>query len=244
MEQSRPRPGRVLPDVADRLAAAGARCRELGRSRPARRAVLRRLLAAAAALGALSASTTAFARADAGRARWESTVEVLVATRDIEVGTTLGSSLYLRQLRPAALVPHAALHDPPADDTTVRARIVAGEVLVQDRLAGPEGSGSPVPPGRVAVDLVTRSPAATLGAGDRVDVFTGPAQSLPGIDPTTSGTAPAQAVAVATDAVVMEVRSTDDSTGLTAAVKERDLPAAAAAVLAGEVVVVRRSPSG
>lgn len=143
----------------------------------------------------------------------------LVATTDLEPGAVLGpGDTELREV-PAAFLPDGALSG-PADGAVLTAAVVAGEALVEARLA-PAGT-SPVaallPPGTRGVAVPTGPGALRLRVGDVVDVLA------------TFETA----VTVAVDAPVVDV----GPDAVTIAVATSDAPRVALALTAGAVTLV------
>ncbi len=199
-------------------------------------------LAAAAFAATLFAITARNAHdAEAIRNRWDATVEVFVASGDLEVGDPLEETGWRIENRPAALVPDGAIRSAPPADTLANARIVAGEVLVDERLAtSGEGHGA-VPPGRSAVDLQLEREPLGIGVGDHVDVLTA---TDPLVGPVgTAAPPPPEALVVARDAVVLHSTATEVGHMLAVAVADADLAATAAASMTGAVVVVKRNPA-
>jgi len=229
----------LIPGHGARLTA---RIRAGTASRSTRRnAALR--LAAAAVAATLTASTARHTRdAEAIRDRWEATVDVFVASEDLEVGDAVDDSDWRSERRPAALVPSGAIDTPPPADTLATAQILAGEVLVDRRLATSGEGHSAIPPGRSAVDLHMERESLGIGVGDHVDVLT-TAEPLVGFEATGSPSPP-EALVVARDAVVLSSSGTEFGHMLTVAVTDADLATTAAASMSGAVVVVKRNPSG
>lgn len=151
-----------------------------GRARPMRLGVaLRRdprrwwIVTAALALGTGTLVASTVSAADRARVAWGTERRVLVARHDLEPGSSIDrDDVELRAL-PAALVPGSALSALP-DEASARALVLAGEVLVVERLApnGLRGVPALLPAGTRAV-AVPVDPGTTppLTVGDRVDVI-------------------------------------------------------------------------
>ena len=195
--------------------------------RRARRSILLRWALVAASAGAIAVEGARIgAAADAERASWGTSVDVVVVRRAVAAGDTIRSGDVEVDAWPAALVPDDALRAVP-DGAMASAALVPGEALVARRVA-PAGMGpvaARVPEGWRAVAVPTSSsglgPAAPpLAVGDRVDLL-----------------APAP---VAVDAVVVAV----DDSSVAVAVPAADAPAVADALAASVVTVVLRGASG
>jgi Flp pilus assembly protein CpaB len=196
---------------------------------------------AAAALLAARAQAEA-ARGE--RARWDATVEVVVARDDLAPGDRATGDDLAVELRPAALVPDDALRALPDLPAVVGQAIASGEVVIGRRL-GPEGTAASLPAGHAAVTISVSGRLPALSPGDRVDLLAAP----PAVEP---GSAAPRATLVARDAVVLEaddggddglLASTGSGSSVTVAVADGDLGTAAAAALAGPVAVAVRSGS-
>jgi pilus assembly protein CpaB len=148
--------------------------------RAARRALrslaVRWIVVAAAAAGAAAQAAAVAADAEAARAAWGDTLEVVVAVRDLPAGRRLATGDVRVEARPVAVIPAEAVRAIPAG-ATLRALVVAGEVLVDSRVApaGLSGVAALVPEGWRAVAVPTSgagfgSPAPPLHVGDRVDL--------------------------------------------------------------------------
>jgi Flp pilus assembly protein CpaB len=167
---------------------------------------------------------------------------VFVANVDLEVGDALEDAGWRSESRPAALVPEGAIDSPPSADSLATARIVAGEVLVGERLATSGAGSSVVPPGRSAVDLRLEREPLGIGVGDHVNVLAA-ADPLVALEGNAASSTP-EALVVARDAVVLSSTRTEPGHMLTVAVTDADLSSTAAASMSGAVVVVKRNPSG
>lgn len=169
----------------------------------------------------------ATARIDAGAEAYGDLVPVVVVARDLDAGTTLvDGDLRTAQL-PAALVPDGSYTDAPVG-RALRAPVVAGEALVDSRLA-PDGSigvAATLAPDERAIAVPTDHHRAPLEVGQRVDV-------LATVDPSlTGGREPTTAVAVG--ARVLDV----DDAGITVAVGRDDADRVATALATAVVTVV------
>lgn len=132
-------------------------------------------VALAAAVAAVQVSALG-ADAEARRRAWGDAVPVVVAVRDLAAGRVVGAGDVRVERWPDAVVPAAALGDPPVG-ATLLADVVAGEALVASRVA-PGGLGrvaALVPPGWRAVAVPVSAGfgavAPPLTVGDRVDVL-------------------------------------------------------------------------
>jgi Flp pilus assembly protein CpaB len=111
--------------------------------------------------------------AEAARAAWGDQQAVVVVRRDLLAGAQVGDGDVGVERRPAALVPSGALHELPAG-ATLRASAFAGEVLVEQRLAGAGLSplAAALPAGTRAIAIpVEAGLAPPLQVGDEVDVL-------------------------------------------------------------------------
>ena len=115
----------------------------------ARRPWIRWLLVAAAAGLAALAVTTEVDALHRARARWGTTVDVLVATRALDPGDALAGTVERRGY-PVALVPNTAVRTLAPDAVAVQ-RIGAGEVVVEADLAVAAGPLALLPAGWLAV---------------------------------------------------------------------------------------------
>lgn len=180
------------------------------------------LVAAAAALVAVSTVWRLSASADAAARRWGDLVEVPVAARDIPAGSVLGPGDLSFERWPAALAVGAA--EQPVGRRLVHP-LVTGELVTVHRLA-PEGLGpvaSLVPDGHVAVGLPDTGTGLRLHVGDRVDL-------IATFDPDLTGGEPSFVVAAA--ALVVDV----GEHGVAVAVPRRDGPRVAYALSTAVVV--------
>jgi len=172
-------------------------------------------------------TTRLVAAAEAGAARYGDPVPVLIARRDLVVGTELDDSTTELRRLPAGAVPPRALHE-RADGRVLRQPVADGQSIVQRELAGPGTSplAAAVPPGTM-VFAVPKGPASLqLRRGDRVDLLGA------GGDAGSGSMAP-----VAHDAVVLAIGSDSFSV----AVGRADVTAVAAAISAGEVIPALRA---
>lgn len=117
-------------------------------------------------------------RAEDAAAAWGERVSVVVATRDLAPGDLLDASTARLEPRPRSLVPPGALRSRPTG-ARVAAAVYAGEVVLEDRLAGAGLSAvaARLPPGHRAMAVpVEAGTAPRLAVGDHVDVLV----ALPG----------------------------------------------------------------
>ena len=186
--------------------------------RRARRSLVLRwvAVAVAAALVAVEAASVG-AAARAARDRWGEVAPFAVAVTRLEAGDRIGADDVVVELRPVAVVPDEALASAPVG-RVVSATVLAGEVLVADRVApgGTSATAALVPEGWRAI-AVPASPAPPVEPGDRVDVL------APDV--------------VAEDAVVVHV----DDDVVTVAVSAADAPAVAEAATVAFVVIALKS---
>lgn len=237
---------RSVRDLASR--AAGS-TRAALRCPSSRRALLRRALAASAAIAVGGAAASALDAAGRLRDRWDATTTVVVARRDLAAGDRVPSGALALQRRPAALVPTGALDAVPRGRRIAVVDVPAGEAVLPARLAAPD-EGRVIPSGRVALAVAPVGPVPPASAGDRVDVLA-VVPNDPFAPPPATSSAPAEpgapvARVVASGAVVVEPASSGRGSGaepsLTVAVDESDAAATAAAILAGPVTVAIRGP--
>ena len=135
------------------------------------------LAAAAVALFAATRVSAIDDEAEARRAAWGESVEVVVAAHDLAAGEVIAADDVAVASWPRAMVPGSALHEPPLG-RTVAARIAAGEAVVADRVA-PDGLSDVaalLPDGWRAIAVPSASggfgaDAPPLAVGDRVDVL-------------------------------------------------------------------------
>lgn len=181
-------------------------------------------------LGALTLGAVvshAVDQAEQARAEWGEVRSVLVAARDLAPGEPLRAGDVDLVDRPRAMVPSSALRALPRT-ATVGATILAGEVVVAERLADRPLSelAARVPAGQRAVAVPADASAAPpLLVGDRVDVLVALAEATP------SGSA--AGFVVATDALVVAV----DDTAITVAVPRDVAPRLAASLGQGAVTL-------
>ena len=204
---------------------------------PRRRARIRRRRPparwlAAAALAVMAGAVTAHVVGDAEATRqaYATRRSVPVVVRDLAPGATITSSDVEFRDRPALAVPDGVAAEPMG--RVVRDRLLAGEVVVEARLAGSgSGPGALLSPGRRALALPRDEVRVQLTIGDRVDVLAPDALGPAG------GSATARRVARAA-----EVLAVDDTT-LTVGVQSVEAPAVARAVLDGAVAVALVAPA-
>lgn len=252
----RQRAGQALNWIAS---PATNRLRQLAWSRPTRRAAAARLLAIGLAIAAFGFTALITNAARDVREQWDSTVDVLVARQDLEVGSVIAADSHRVERRPVALIPEGALIAPPSAGSVVTVAILEGEPLVEARVSDQDSRRTPLPAGRVALDIELTRASSGIGLGDHVDVLTINSEQLVGLDPSNRGQAPPEtgstqeagsnqhdappeAFAVTGDAIVVSIASLDRGTVLTLAVKEDDVPAAAAAAMNSPLLVVKRNP--
>jgi Flp pilus assembly protein CpaB len=162
--------------------------------------------------------------ADEARTAYGTTREVTVVLRDIDPGVSVRESDVEVRSLPDVAIPDGAAVDPVG--RTVRHPLVAGEVVVESRLAG--GDGGPaalIGPGRRAISLPRSERGLALAVGDVVDVL---APESPD-----GGASSGGARRVARSA---EVVGADEDT-VTVAVSATETPGVARAVLDGAVTV-------
>ena len=176
---------------------------------------------AALALSLVSGTTVARLAGSAVAAadRYGGVRPVLVATADLPAGTVLAAGDTEVRPVPAAFVPEGALRA-PADGAVLAAAVVAGEAVVEARLApsGTSAVAALLPPGTRGVAVPTGPGALPLRVGDVVDV-------LATLDST---------LAVAVDAPVVDV----GPDAATIAVRTSDAPGVAYALATGAVTLV------
>ncbi len=201
------------------------------RRRIASRAWPRWLAVGVLALGSARVMAGAQRAADRERARWATTVAVVVAGVDIPAGATLTPAVVTVRELPLSVVPPTAM-------TTLLPGSVAlhplapGEVLLSGHVSGTSGRAGMLPPGTGGVALpapVGWSPAI----GDAVGVIVV-------ADPLGLGVDPTNGTWEDIDGTVVEI--TDD--GVLVAVDDDHLAAVADAAASGRaVLVLRRLPS-
>lgn len=208
------------------------------RPRPSLLLALRRrprlwwLVAALAAAGAGALVVGAVDRAEAARRAWGEAVPVVVVQRARAAGETLASGDVAVEDRPAAVVPDGALRE-LEPGAVLRADVIAGEVLVAERLAG-AGTSGPVarmPAGTRAV-AVPAEPGMVppVQPGDHVDVL-----AVTALDASGTG---ARGQVLVSRALIVAV----DERTVTVAVPERDAPRVASALAVGAVVLALAGP--
>ena len=101
------------------------------------------------------------ARAGYGTAR-----VVVIATRDIPAGTTIGPGDTRSEERPIAVVPAGALTETPIGQVA-SAAILEGEPVVESRVAG----HGMIPAGSIGIAVPLDPGTLSLGVGDRVEVL-------------------------------------------------------------------------
>lgn len=203
------------------------------RARPRLGLLLRRrpqlwwLLVISIALTAGWLAAAVAAGAERTRAGWGATEAVVVVEHARQAGDELRPGDVTIAERPRAMVPSGALDALPSG-AVLRADVVAGEVLVADRLApaGLTGVAAMLPPGTRAVAIPAEAGLRPpLAPGDRVDVLVAlPAEA--------AGEGP-PGFAVATGALVVAV----DDAGATVAVPRDAAPRVAVALGQGAVTL-------
>jgi Flp pilus assembly protein CpaB len=206
-----------------------ARLRRLLGARPARRALARRATAAAVCVAVCLSVVQQVHDAERTRARWGTTTELLVATRDLPPGATVGPGDVRRVEWPDALAPTAAIDTLPTD-ARLRAPVGNGEALVSHRFASADRGewASVLAPDQVAIQLPLAAALPGAAVGDRVDVLAPDTSTLPEV----TGSVVAQRVA--TDARLLQL----DEQHATVAVRREEASATAGAALGGLVTVV------
>ena len=193
-----------------------------------------------AAVAALALVTTLAVSQLLGRARTEaarygSPRPVLVATRDIGVGTQLGGADVSMRTLPAGLVPPDAIGDPvQARGRVVVVPVFEGQPVVRRHLApwGRTGAAALLPPGKRGISVAAGPTAAKLAKGDTVDV-------LATFDPATPAAAGKEPTfPVAEGASVIDV----GGEAVTIAVDPDEAKRVAFAIAHGTVTVVLSSP--
>lgn len=155
---------------------------------------------------------------------WGPPLHVVVVTRDLPAGHTLGRQDVQVVTWPRHLAPGDAVREVgSAVGRSLTSGLVAGAALTGRHL-GSDGVGAALPAGRAAVPLPLPD-GVTVAAGQRLDVLAGD----------TAG-----GVRVAADAVVLQVQ------GTTAwlSVARDDAPVLAGAAAAGQVTVAVLPPAG
>jgi Flp pilus assembly protein CpaB len=193
-----------------------------------------------AAVAALALVTTLAVSQLVGRARTEaarygSPRAVVIATRDIGVGSQLGGGDVIVRTLPSALVPPDAVGDPAqARGRVVVVPVFEGQPVVRRQLApwGRTRAAALLPPGKRGISVAAGPAAAKLAKGDTVDV-------LATFDPATPGAAgkePTFPVAVAASVIDVGGES------VTIAVDPEEAKRVAFATAHGAVTVVLSSP--
>jgi hypothetical protein len=137
----------------------------------ARRRWLSRSFVLALVACSLWAVTTLTASVDAERARWGETIDVLVATAELEPGAPM-QPLVRAVASPRALVPERALPPDAVDGATVaRRRIPSGAIVSELDIAASAAPRALLEPGQVAV-AVNEAIASGARVGDSVMVAT------------------------------------------------------------------------
>jgi Flp pilus assembly protein CpaB len=192
------------------------------------------------AVGGLALVTTLAISGLLGRARTEaarygSPKSVLVATRDVSVGSEVkAGDVEVRSL-PSALVPADAVGD--VAQARGRVAVVAlfdGQVVVRRQLApwGLSGAAALLPPGKRGISVAAGPAAAKLSKGDMVDV-------LATFDPVTGGgDGKEPTFPVAVGASVIDA----GAEAVTIAVEPEEAKRVAFAIAHGAVTVVLSSP--
>lgn len=110
-------------------------------------------------------------RADAVRLAYGEQRSVLVATADIAPGTVIDESNTDMRNWPVGLLPQGAITSDSG--RTATERIGKGEVIIDRRLSGDNGSGPEalIPAGGRAIAVPTGPASPAVGVGDRVDAF-------------------------------------------------------------------------
>jgi Flp pilus assembly protein CpaB len=182
-------------------------------------------------------------RAEAARAGWSQTREVLVARTDIPPGTRLGPEHLSAVELPGVAIPPGALSpaQAPAPGAISGGLITAGEVVLPHRLApaGTSAAAARVGAGRRAVAIPVAVDPGVISAGDSVDlvVVADPLASagtgIP-LPPEASRGAPRTPGVVAGDAEVLDV-----APGVvTVVVAAGDAPRVVAAMATGTLIPV------
>ncbi len=167
---------------------------------------LRLVVAVVLALAVGVAVHRTTASAEAVTADLGSTAVVAVVDRPLAPGDEITPGDVVMQARPVGHLPAGAVVDDPTG-RTVRAGVVAGEVLVADRLAGAgrDGAGALVPPGWRGVAIPIVDAAIPARPGDVVDVVASFDPSLDLREPSTVVVPGAVVVDVADDALTVAV---------------------------------------
>lgn len=176
-------PTRPAPARAPTSRAPAGRPPRRAARHPSPRRVVRRLRrhpvarwVLALAMAAVTASSVhrVAAEAEAERQRWGEAVAVVVAGRDLGPGDVVGIDDVVAATWPAAMVPAGATASTTdAVGRTVGAAVVAGEAVLDVRLAPPgvTGAAALLPPGSRGIAVAAGPGTPTLAVGDRVDVL-------------------------------------------------------------------------
>ncbi len=216
--------------------------RHLRSFRPARRALLRRIVSLCIASMVLIHVNQANAASRDLRSSWEAESAVLVSTDQIDVGDLISADNTRVELRPADHVPAEALTAEPEDQTVASVHIDAGEILMVARTTG---SGLRLRANRRAITVPITSAMPELAAGDHVDVIGSTPRDTWTAKPSShADPADSPAVTHATENAVVMAVGDSETAGATAtiSVRDRDVGAVSAATLAGPVVLVLRAP--
>jgi len=192
------------------------------------------------AVGGLALLTTVAISGLLGRARTEaarygSPRSVVVATRDVSVGTALGDGDVEVRSLPSSLVPRDSVGDVgQARGHVAVVAVFAGEPVVRRQLApaGLTGAAALLPPGKRGISVAAGPAAAKLSKGDVVDVLA----TFDPASPEAAGKEPTFPVAV--NSQVIEV----GAEAVTIAVDPEEAKRVAFAIAHGAVTVVLSSP--
>ncbi|MFZ4669540.1 MAG: SAF domain-containing protein [Microthrixaceae bacterium] len=194
-----------------------------------RRAARRRVMAWCAAAGLAVVVHDIVSDADTRRDSWGRTTTVVVASRRIEAGTLLDTSVLASAERPLAALPDDTLTGIDPGQRATRS-IERGEELTSADVApsGRSPLASQLEPGRAAVVLQLGDVAPAIDTGDHVDVVT---------DVEASPVTNSSATVVAHSATVI---STDGDTAVLSVAEAEAAATAHAALVGGISIVVRR----
>lgn len=172
------------------------------------------LVAGATALTASLLASSIVTRAEAARRAWGETAAVVIATRDLAPGARLDAGAVSIEERPLATVPASALTALP-EDRVAAAAIVAGEVVVAERLAGEglDGAAALLPPGTRAM-AIPADPSITppVQVGDHVDLVVALAAPAEGAGTPPGFTLVADALVIAAEEAAVTVAVPRDDT--------------------------------
>jgi Flp pilus assembly protein CpaB len=193
-----------------------------------------------AAVAALALVTTLAVSQLLGRARTEaarygSPRAVVIATRDIGVGSALGGGDVMVRTLPSALVPPDAVGDPAqARGRVVVVPVFEGQPVMRRQLApwGRTGAAALLPDGKRGISVAAGPAAAKLAKGDTVDVLA----TFDPATPAAAGKEPTFPVAVAASVIDVGGES------VTIAVDPEEAKRVAFAIAHGAVTVVLSSP--